>query len=66
MVIDLNFHINNKQKNEINIRTAVNLPGGTGKKLIAVVVKKTNLKKQKTQAQMRLVEMNLLKIKVEI
>jgi large subunit ribosomal protein L1 len=30
--IDLSFQINNKQKkNEINIRTAVNLPGGTGK-----------------------------------
>ena len=30
--IDLSFQINNKQKkSEINIRTAVNLPGGTGK-----------------------------------
>ena len=31
--VDLSFQINNKQKkNEINIRTVVNLPGGTGKK----------------------------------
>ena len=31
--IDLNILINNKQKkNEINLRTAINLPGGTGKK----------------------------------
>ena len=32
--IDLNFQINNKQKkSEINLRTVVNLPGGSGKKL---------------------------------
>ena len=32
--IDLSFLINNKQKkNEINLRTFVNMPGGTGKKL---------------------------------
>ena len=32
--IDLSIQINNKQKkNEINLRTIVNLPGGTGKKL---------------------------------
>ena len=31
--IDLSFQINIKQKkNEINIRTVVNLPGGSGKK----------------------------------
>ena len=37
--IDLNFQINNKQKkNEINIRTAVNLPSGTGKKIKVAVV----------------------------
>ena len=41
--IDLNFHINNKQKkNEINIRTAVNLPGGTGKKVKVAVVCEEN------------------------
>ena len=41
--IDLNFHINNKQKkNEINIRTAVNLPGGTGKKVTVAVVCEEN------------------------
>ena len=37
--IDLNLQINNKQKkNEINIRTVVNLPGGTGKKVKVAVV----------------------------
>ena len=37
--IDLNISINNKQKkNEINIRTAINLPGGTGKKVKVAVV----------------------------
>ena len=41
--IDLNFHINNKQKkSEINIRTAVNLPGGTGKKVKVAVVCEEN------------------------
>ena len=37
--IDLSFQINNKQKkNEINIRTIVNLPGGSGKKVKVAVV----------------------------
>ena len=37
--IDLSFQINNKQKkSEINIRTVVNLPGGTGKKIKVAVV----------------------------
>ena len=37
--IDLSFQINNKQKkNEINIRTVINLPGGTGKKVKVAVV----------------------------
>ena len=37
--VDLNFQINNKQKkNEINIRTVVNLPGGTGRKVKVAVV----------------------------
>ena len=32
--VDINLQINNKQKkNEINIRTVINLPGGTGKKV---------------------------------
>ena len=41
--IDLSFQINNKQKkNEINIRTVVNLPGGSGKKVkVAVVCEET-------------------------
>ena len=37
--IDLNFQINNKQKKgEVNIRTVVNLPAGTGKKIKVAVV----------------------------
>ena len=41
--IDLSILINNKQKkNEINIRTAVNLPSGTGKKTKVAVVAEEN------------------------
>ena len=37
--VDISFQINNKQKkNEINIRTIVNLPGGTGKKVKVAAV----------------------------
>ena len=37
--VDLSLLINNKQKkNEINIRTVVNLPGGSGKKIVVAVV----------------------------
>ena len=37
--VDLNFQVNNKQKKgEINIRTVINLPGGTGKKVKVAVV----------------------------
>ena len=44
--IDLSFQINNKQKKgEVNIRTVVNLPGGTGKKIkVAVVCEDTKAK----------------------
>ena len=47
--IDLNFQINNKQKkSEINLRTVVNLPGGSGKKLkVAVVCEESKLKNAK-------------------
>ena len=49
--IDLNFHINNKQKkNEINIRTAVNLPGGTGKKVTVAVVCEENKSQEAKEA----------------
>ena len=49
--IDLNFHINNKQKkSEINIRTAVNLPGGTGKKVKVAVVCEENKSKEAKDA----------------
>ena len=41
--LDISFQINNKQKkNEINIRTVVNLPGGTGKKVKVAVVCEDN------------------------
>ncbi len=41
--IDLNLQINNKQKkNEINLRTIVNLPEGTGKKIKVGVVCEEN------------------------
>ena len=48
--IDLSFQINNKQKkNEINIRTVVNLPGGTGKKVkVAVVCEDTKASEAKS------------------
>ena len=37
--IDISFRINNKQKkSEINLRTVVNLPGGTGKSIKVAVV----------------------------
>ena len=37
--VDLSFQVNNKQKKgEVNIRTVVNLPGGTGKKVKVAVV----------------------------
>ena len=47
--VDLSFQINNKQKkNEINIRTVINLPGGTGKKVkIAVVCEDTKTQEAK-------------------
>ena len=41
--LDLSFQINNKQKkSEINIRTVVNLPGGTGKNIKVAVVCEDN------------------------
>ena len=47
--IDLSLQINNKQKkNEINIRTVVNLPGGSGKKIkVAVVCEESKTKEAK-------------------
>ena len=48
--VDLSFQINNKQKkSEINIRTVVNLPGGTGKKVkVAVVCEDTKTDEAKS------------------
>tara|TARA_B100001094_G_scaffold257297_1_gene256804 strand:- start:139 stop:828 length:690 start_codon:yes stop_codon:yes gene_type:complete len=47
--VDLSFLINNKQKKgEVNIRTVVNLPGGTGKKVkVAVVCEDTKAQEAK-------------------
>ena len=47
--IDLNLQINNKQKkSEINIRTIVNMPSGTGKKIkVAVVCEEAKSKEAK-------------------
>ena len=47
--LDINILINNKQKkNEINLRSMVNLPGGTGKKVkVAVVCEEGKLKEAK-------------------
>ena len=48
--VDLSFQIYNQQKkNEINIRTVVNLPGGTGKKVkVAVVCEETKVSEAKS------------------
>jgi len=48
--VDLSIQINNKQKKgEINIRTVVNLPGGTGKKVkVAVVCEDTKASEAKS------------------
>ena len=47
--IDLNFRINNKQKkSEVNLRTVVNMPGGTGKDVkVAVVCEDAKLNEAK-------------------
>ena len=47
--VDLSLQINNKQKkNEINLRSMVNLPSGTGKKVkVAVVCEEAKLKEAK-------------------
>ena len=49
--LDLSFQINHKQKkSEINIRTVVNLPGGTGKKVKVAVVCEDNKAKDAKDA----------------
>jgi large subunit ribosomal protein L1 len=47
--IDLNFRINNKQKkSEVNLRTVVNMPGGTGKSIkVAVVCEESKIEEAK-------------------
>jgi large subunit ribosomal protein L1 len=47
--VDLSFQINNKQKkSEINLRTVINLPGGTGKKVkIAVICEDVKIQEAK-------------------
>ena len=49
--VDLSFQINNKQKkSEVNIRTVVNLPGGTGKNIKVAVVCEDNKAKEAKDA----------------
>ena len=49
--VDLSFRINNKQKkNEINLRTVVNLPGGTGKSVKVAVVCEDNKTNEANEA----------------
>ena len=49
--IDLSFQINNKQKKgEVNLRTVVNLPEGTGKKVKVAVVCEDNKSKDAKEA----------------
>ncbi len=49
--LDLSLQINNKQKkSEVNIRTVVNLPGGTGKKVKVAVVCEDNKTKDAKDA----------------
>jgi len=49
--IDLNLQINNKQKkSEVNLRTVVNLPSGTGKKVKVAVVCEDNKAKEAKDA----------------
>jgi large subunit ribosomal protein L1 len=49
--LDLSFQINNKQKKgEINIRTVINLPGGTGKKVKVAVVCEDNKSQEAKEA----------------
>ena len=49
--VDLSFLINNKQKKkEINIRTVVNLPGGSGKKVKVAGYKKAIITLKKGQS----------------
>ena len=49
--VDLNFRINNKQKkNEINLRTVVNMPGGTGKLVKVAVVCEESKKEEAKKA----------------
>ena len=49
--VDLNFQINNKQKkSEINIRTVINLPGGSSKKVKIGVVCEDNKSQEAKEA----------------
>ena len=67
--LDLNILINNKQKkNEINLRSMVNLPSGTGKKVkVAVVCEETKISEAKVLVLTLLEQMILsTKLKMEI
>ena len=56
--VDLSFQINNKQKkSEINIRTVVNLPGGTGKKIkVAVILNADRMNRAAANALLKSLE----------
>ena len=54
--IDLNFRINNKQKkSEVNVRTVVNMPSGTGKSIRVAVVCEEEKNKEAQDANADLV-----------
>ena len=64
--LDLSFQINNKQKkSEVNIRTVVNLPGGTGKKVKVAVVCEENKEQEAKDAGADIVGSDDLIQKVE-
>ena len=60
--LDLSFQINNKQKkSEVNIRTVVNLPGGTGKIIkVAVVCEDTKAKQAEEIAKQKMNDLNAI------
>ena len=61
--LDLSFQINNKQKkSEVNIRTIVNLPGGTGKKVKVAVVCEDNKVQEAKDAGADIVGLSLIHI----
>ena len=61
--LDLNLQINNKQKkSEINIRTVINLPGGSSKKVKIGVVCEDNKSQEAKDAGAEVVGLSLIHI----